>query len=180
MEAGGLPRRDRGKERKRNEEERARTVSLPKHIDEGGAGDIDGAYAHSLEVIKMLLEATDVAAETEVDLVYVAFKDRTEKVVVSWVTICELVEKEGVEGELAPVLWGRGVGLVWSRGFEVEDGGIWVWVDVDIPRDELGLVWVSIDERKEEGKGSEDEGRKGGGHGRGLELGSWWSWLWLW
>lgn len=81
----------------------------------------------------MQLEATDVAAKTEVDLVCVVFEDGTEKVIVSWVTICELVEQEGVEGELAPVLWGRGVGRIWSRGFEVDDGGIRVWVDVEIP-----------------------------------------------
>ena len=124
----------------------------------------------------MQLETADVASETEVDLVLVAFEDGAEKVVISWVTICELVEKEGIEGELAPVLWGRGVGLVWSRGFVVEDGGIRVWVDVDIPWDEVGLVFVSIDDWEEEGKGGEEEGRKGGGHRRRgvgwLELGS--------
>ncbi len=111
----------------------ARTVSLPKHVDEGSAGDVDGAYAHSLEVIEMPLEAADVASETKVDLILVAFEDRAKKVVVAWVTICEFVEEEGVEGELAPVLWGRGVGLVRSRGFVVEDRGVWVRVDVDIP-----------------------------------------------
>ena len=172
----------------RSGEESARTVSLPKHIDEGSAGDVDGAYAHSLEVIEMQLEAADVAPETEVNLVLVAFEDGAEEVVVSWVAICELVEKEGVERELAPVLWGSGVGLVWSRGFIVQNGGVWVWVDVDIPWDEVGLVSVGIDEREEEGKGGEEKGRKGGGHsggrGRWLELGSsssssslWWWWM---
>ena len=179
--------RDRGVE---GAEGSARTVSLPKHIDEGSAGDVDGAYAHSLEVIEMQLEAADVASETEVHLVLVAFEDGAKKVVVSWVTICELVEKEGVEGELAPILRGRGVGVVWSGGFVVEDGGIWVWVDVDIPWDEVGLVLVSIDEWEEEGKSGEEEGRKGGGHRRRrgcwLELGLssssssspslWWWW----
>ena len=159
--------RSRGGERGA-EEERARTVSLPKHIDEGSAGDVDGAYTHSLEVVETSLEAADVATKTEVDLACVVFKDGAEEVVVFWVTICELVEKEGVEGELTPVLWGRGVGRVRSRRLVIEDGGIWVWVDVDIPRDEVGLVFVSVDVWEEEGKGSEDEGWKGRGH--------WWWW----
>jgi len=168
--ASGLGEEIEGREERKRKKERGRTVSLPKHIDEGSAGDVNGAYTHSLEVVEMSLEAADVAAKTEVDLVCVVFEDGAEKVVVSWVTICELVEKEGVDRELTPVLRGRGVGLIWSRRPVIEDGGIWVWVDVDIPVDEVGLEFVSIDGEEEEGKGGKDEGRKRWGH--------WWWWWW--
>lgn len=90
------------------------TVGLPHHVEEGGAGDVDGTYAHAVEVVEMALEAANVAAKTEVDLAGVALKGGAKKIVVSWVSICKLVEKEGVEGEGAPVLRRGGVGSVWS------------------------------------------------------------------
>jgi hypothetical protein len=142
-----------------------RTVGLPNHVEKGRAGDVDGAYTHTLQVVEVPLEAANVAAEAEVDFIGVVFKDGAKKIVVSWVTICELVEKERIEGKCAPVLWRGGVGGIWSRGGIVEDGGIWVCVDIDIPLDKVGLVVVCIGGVGEgEGKGSEDEGRKGGGH----------------
>jgi len=126
--------------------EEARTVRLPNHIDEGGAGDIDGAYTHAVEVIEVALEAANVAAKAEVDLGLVVFKNGAKKVVVCWVAISELVEKEGVEWECAPVLWRGGVGRVWSGGGVVENACIWVWVVIDIPWDEVRLVLVCINE----------------------------------
>lgn len=145
----------------------ARTVRLPNHVEEGGASDVDGAYTHAVEIVEVALDATNVAAEAEVDLALVVFEDSAKKVVVSWVTICELVEKQGVEGELTPVLGRRSVGRVWSGGGIVEDVCIWVWVHVDIPLDEVGLVVMCISGGEGECKHSEDEGRKGGRHGNG-------------
>ena len=91
---------------------RGRTVGLPNHVEEYGAGDVDALYAHALDVVEFCDETAEIAAKAELCFSPVPLVHGVEILVVGRVAVCELVEEDGVDGDCAPVLGGGCVGGV--------------------------------------------------------------------
>lgn len=107
------------------------TVCLPGHVEERSTSDVDSADTHALEVVEMVEDALEIATIAEVLLAPVVFEEGLEVVVIGGISVSELVEEDGVDGEGTPV-GGRGrVGGVGAGGVVVEDVlGVLVGVDV--------------------------------------------------
>lgn len=81
------------------------TIGLPRHVNEWCARNEDCLDAHSLKVIELSSQPLEVSTVAQLGLPPIVFVHRLEEIIVRWVAIGELVEKDGIEGERAPVFW---------------------------------------------------------------------------
>ena len=116
-----------------------RTVCLPGHIQESCATNKDASHAHALKVVEPALKTFEITTVSEASLTPVVLEGYIEKVIVGWITICELVEKNGVEGEGPPICRRRGIGGV-RPGRVVLKHGLGICVCVDVVGDEVSAI----------------------------------------
>lgn len=136
-------------ERERGEEGKGRTVGLPDHVDEYGAGKVDALYAHALDVVELGGETFEITTVAELSFSPVPLEHGIKELVIGGVAVCELVHEDGVKGDCAPVLGGGSVCCIGPVGV-VLGWVLGIWIEVEVVLDEVGIVGIGEDERGDE------------------------------